>query len=421
MDEVVSKIRLAASELNVTSANEATTRFKLIDIVLSELLGWNREDIEVEDRVSEDGIGEFSDYIISTRQHSILIEAKKVGSNFEGVPKGRKALLKGSWLAKPVGNPVRQARDYGRKKGVGFCIATNGMTWVAFPVNRRDQVTFDESTCIVFQDINSLIDEVDEFKSMFSRHSAISGSLNKHLLGSERDQNEPRRLNNVYDKSFSKINRSSIFPYIEREIITAFNEELLAVNVDLLEKCYVQTPERTRFDSRIRMYITPQDQVLRTRPIRPLGPKSHKAVERLLKESKLNSRPIALLTLGLVGSGKTTFLNHTEKITCRDLFAAKTKPSLSWIYIDFRNFSQLANPRDTIVDGVFEYIKGPSYFNDYEKCVKYAYASEINALRTDPLAIMAANTDYTNTKIAELLMEDFKSRERRFPSRPESN
>jgi predicted type IV restriction endonuclease len=161
MDEVVSKIRLAASELNVTSANEATTRFKLIDIVLSELLGWNREDIEVEDRVSEDGIGEFSDYIISTRQHSILIEAKKVGSNFEGVPKGRKALLKGSWLAKPVGNPVRQARDYGRKKGVGFCIATNGMTWVAFPVNRRDQVTFDESTCIVFQDINSLIDEVD--------------------------------------------------------------------------------------------------------------------------------------------------------------------------------------------------------------------------------------------------------------------
>ena len=277
----------------------------------------------------------FLSYIITTGQHSILIEAKKVGSNFEGVPKGRKAFLRGAWLSRPVGNPIRQARDYGRKKSVGFCIATNGFTWIAFPVNRRDQVSFEDSACVIFQDIDSVLDDIEEFRNSFSRDKVISGSLDRSLLGSEKDQNEPRRLNNIYDRSFSIINRTSIFPYIEREIITAFNEELLSDNVELLEKCYVSTPERTRFDSRIRMYLTPQDQVLRTRHIRPLGPKSTRSIERLLKETHLHSRPIALLTVGLVGSGKTTFLNYTEK---------SESPVRDWC-----RFSQSANQQAGVI------------------------------------------------------------------------
>lgn len=312
MNEIASKIRLSSSELSTTGANEATTRLKLIDTIIFDLLRWTKDDVRVEYHLAEDGVTEFADYIISTGQHSILIEAKKVGSNFNGAPKGRRAFLRGTWLKQSVGDPIRQARDYGRKLGVGFCIATNGLTWIAFPVNRRDQVTFEDSSCIVFQDIDNVLNDIDDFVGIFARENVISGSLDKSLLGSATDQNEPRRLNNIYDRSFSKINRTSIFPHIEREIITAFNEELLSDNAEILEKCYVQTPERTRFDSRIRMYISPQDQVLKTRPIRPLGPKSSNAIKKLLKETNLNTRPIALLTVGLVGSGKTTFLNYTE-------------------------------------------------------------------------------------------------------------
>ena len=412
MDELIAKIRLSASELALSDANEAATRLKLIDTILFDLLGWRKDDVDVEDRVAEDGTTEFIDYAIATGQHSILIEAKKVSAKFDGVPKGRKAFLRGTWLQSPVGNPIRQARDYARKKGVGFCIATNGLTWVAFPVNRRDRVAFEDSACVIFQDLNIVIADMDEFVALFSRSQVISGSLDRSLLGSERDQNEPRRLNYIYDRSLSRINRTSIFPHIEREIITAFSEELLSDNVDLLEKCYVQTPERTRFNSRIRMYITPRDQVLRTRPIRPLGPKSNKAVERLLRETKLSSRPIALLTLGLVGSGKTTFLRHTEKIACKDLFVTlRDRPSVSWVYVDFRNFSVSQNPREIITSGIFEYITAHPFLKDYQKCVKYAYAKEIEAIKSGPLSIMGGNDEFINRQVAEILMNDYKRKE----------
>jgi hypothetical protein len=84
-----------ASELKLGGANEATTRLKLIDDVLFDLLGWGKDDIEVEQRIDEDGLTEFADYVISTGRHSILVEAKKVGANFDGLPRSRKAFLRG--------------------------------------------------------------------------------------------------------------------------------------------------------------------------------------------------------------------------------------------------------------------------------------------------------------------------------------
>lgn len=181
---------------------------------------------------------------------------------------------------------------------MGFCIATSGLSWVIFPINRRDQASFEDSACVIFHDMDELINSIEEFRELLSRSSVVARSLDKSLLGSDRDQNEPRRLNNIYDRSFSRINRASIFKYIEREIITAFNEELLSDNPELLEKCYVQTPERTRFDSRIRMYIAPRDQVFRPRPIKPVGGKSRGAVQRFLRETTLSSRPEARCVVG---------------------------------------------------------------------------------------------------------------------------
>lgn len=413
MSEVVNTLRLRASELKTKSGNEASTRFKLIDDILFGLLSWTKEDIEVEERVREDGETEFCDYLISTGRHSILLEAKKVGASFEGLPKSRKAFLKGSWLSRPVGQPIRQARDYARKKSVGYCIATNGLSWIAFPINRRDQVSFEDSACVVFPDIDTILGEdLEEFKALFSRQAVVAGSLDRALIGSERDQNEPRRLNNIYDKSFSKINRASIFPHIEREIVTAFNEELLTDNADLLNRCYVQTPERTRFDSRLQMYLAPRDQVLRTRPIKPVSRRGGKGVERILHETRLNTRPIALLTLGLVGAGKTTFLNYTSRVTSKQLFSiSASQPHAHWIYIDFRGFSASRDPRSFAIDGIFDYIQHHPFLRDNDKHVKFAYAQEIEALRSGPLAMLAGDEAAIRKETAAILMDDYRKKE----------
>src|ERR1700743_3772561 len=109
MNDALHELRLEVSELRNSKANEATTRFKLIDGVLFDVLGWQKVDISVEDRVDEDGGNESADSVISTGRHSILLEAKKIGASFEGAPKSRKAFLRGSWLSRPVGKPIKQA------------------------------------------------------------------------------------------------------------------------------------------------------------------------------------------------------------------------------------------------------------------------------------------------------------------------
>lgn len=409
------ELAVYASELRVSDANEATTRLKLINTVIFELLGWGKMDVKVEQRVSEDGKITFYDYVISSGSHSILIEAKRIGERFASLPKARKAHLTGNWVTTGAsGNAIIQAKTYARTLGVGFCAVTNGIDWIIFPINRRDQVPFDQSLAIVFSDLAySDSAQVLELTELLSRNNVISGSLEEELLGSSRDQTEPRRLNNIYDKSFSKVNRTSIFPAIEREIVTAFNEGLLADNPSLLEKCYVQTPERIRFDSRIQMYLNHRDQVLKTKPIRPLGRrKDVQAVKNLLTENKLTQRSIALLAVGLVGAGKTTFLHHISKVSAGNQFDVNSnKPNGCWIYIDFRDYSQVMNPRNFILDGIFDYVISHPFLNNFDNSISNAYKNEIEQLKSGPLSLLVDDKSNFNKAVADLIVGDYKEKE----------
>lgn len=408
-------LEVFSSELRVTNANEATTRLKLIDKVVFDMLGWDKMDVKVEERVSEDGKTTFFDYVISSGSHSILIEAKKIGERFSNLPKTRKAHLNGKWVYNgPSGAAITQAKAYARTLGVGFCVVTNGIDWIIFPINRRDQVSFEKSLAVIFNGIiYSEESESKELWHLLAKEQVISGSLEDELLGSSRDQTEPRRLNNIYDKSFSKVNRTSIFPTIEREIVTAFNDGLLADNPSLLEKCYVQTPERIRFDSRIQMYLNHREQVLKTKPIRPVGRrKDAQAVKNLLTENKLTQRSIALLALGLVGAGKTTFLNYISQVSSGNQFdITKSRPKGCWIHIDFRDYSQVQEPRDFILDGVFHYVINHPFLNNFDLSLEKAYRTEIEQLKTGPLSLLVSDDLSLKKAIADLIVDDYKNKE----------
>jgi predicted type IV restriction endonuclease len=171
------------SALRLADANEATTRLKLIDEILFDVLGWTKDDVEVEERVTEDGKTQFIDYLCRTAQTSLLIEAKRISVDFGRLPDVRRSVLKGSWLKGEAKEAVYQARDYGRRKGVGFCAATNGEAWIVFPINRRDAVSFEESSCIIFNTSVSTLDyDFEEFKGILSRESVIDNALERALF-----------------------------------------------------------------------------------------------------------------------------------------------------------------------------------------------------------------------------------------------
>lgn len=57
--------------LTLHDANEAETRLKVINDVLYSVLGWSHADVNVEQRVSEDGTTTWSDYTLKTGMAAI--------------------------------------------------------------------------------------------------------------------------------------------------------------------------------------------------------------------------------------------------------------------------------------------------------------------------------------------------------------
>ena len=400
------------SDIRTSDGNEADTRFKVIDDVLTSVLGWDKTDFELEERVSEDGADFFLDYLITTAQTSLLVEAKRAQVDFSQLPNSRRASLKGSWVKGELRKAIHQARDYGRKTGVGFCAVTNGDAWIIFPVNRRDLVSFEETYAVIFADAEQALeaDSVD-FRALLSRDSVIDGSLEQGLLGGDSNQTENRRLNRIYDHSYSKIARTTMFSSIEDEIVTAFSEELVSKNPELLQKAYVDTADRIKFDDRVKMAVLRREQVINTRPTRPVGRSGVGPAAEKVLTMRVRSQPIALLTLGLVGSGKTTFLRYVEKVSGRDFFDQATgSPKAHWLYIDFRSYSKSIIPRKFIYDEIFEYIAQNSILGDYDRTISHAYESEIKALKRGPLAVMRGNETAINEKISSILMKEYEER-----------
>src|SRR5258705_5921910 len=99
-------------QLRLEDASEAETRFHVIDELLTRVLGWEREDITVEERVSADGTSRFADYILRTPAASLVVEAKRAGAAFT-LPTKLKLLKLGGVLSEGgLGDAIRHARDY---------------------------------------------------------------------------------------------------------------------------------------------------------------------------------------------------------------------------------------------------------------------------------------------------------------------
>jgi hypothetical protein len=411
MNKLVAELVETYAKLKLHSANEAETRKKLIDRVLENLLGWTDDDISYEERVSEDGKTTFSDYIIRTADVSILIEAKRVGNTFNTVPDKKKVKLSSSFLQGETGNAIKQAREYCRKKSIPFAVVTNGSQWILFPAVRTDSVSFSDSNAIIFDSLErALGEELTEFTDLLSRAGVIEGNLSIQLIGRNTDQFEERRLNKFFKGGNSK-RENPIYPLIENEVITAFSDSIINSDNDLLDKCYVKNADRTKFDNRIQMHLNKREPLFLAQPKRPMRKRESGSLVESLNAAFNNHRPLAILILGTVGTGKTTFLQYTRRVASAKYFEKrKDQPYPHWIDIDFRSFSKNESPIDFIYSQLFNYINEDEFFSDYNRSIRSAYKSEINALKTGPLFLVAKNEAEFEKKITEVIMNDYEKK-----------
>ena len=413
MNEIIQKCLDNYAKLELHNANEAETRKKLIDIILEDILEWNTDDISYEERVSEDNQTTFADYIIKTADICIIVEAKRIGHTFCIVPQQKELKLGSKLIPGDTKEAIIQARDYCRKKNIPFAVVTNGAQWIVFPAVRTDSITFEESTAIFFDSLErTLGEELLDFKSLLSRDSVIEGNLSLKLIGRRTDQFEERRLNSFFSNAANK-QPNPIYPLIENEVVTAFSDSISeSEDKSLLEKCYVKNADRKKIDNRIEMHLHKKEAIFSTVPKKPMRKRESTALVDSITAASSNTKPLAILILGAVGAGKTTFLEYTRKVSTVDYFKKTTdKKYPHWISIDFREFSQNEKPIDFIYNSMFNYLANDDFFSNYQECIKYAYKEEIEGLKKGPLYLIAqSDSSEFDKRISDIIMDDYQNK-----------
>lgn len=105
--------------------NEDTTRFHLIDTILTDCLDWDKSKIVTEPAYN----GDYADYVLSLSRPMIILEAKREGNYFE-IPIGKKD-IEYSIRSLCKDNPefkkaIEQVAGYCQQRGVEIAIVSNG-------------------------------------------------------------------------------------------------------------------------------------------------------------------------------------------------------------------------------------------------------------------------------------------------------
>lgn len=398
--------------ISLHNGNEAETRLKVINRILTEVLLWTDEDIKPEEHVTEDGLTTYADYILKTANIALVVEAKKGGDTFDSRIDKRRIKLSNSFLQSEIGNAIIQARDYARKFGIDYAVATNGNVWACFPAQRHDQVKFNDSTAIIFWSLTDCLkDNYQEFYDLLSRDAVISGSLETALLGRVENQIEDRKIKSFYNHQTRNLNSNPIYNLLSSEMRTAFSDSIANLDDDSFERCYVTTPESIRFDSKIRMNIGRRQSVINGETLRGLNDKdTPKIISKFSVRGKkgvliADNKPLAILLLGTVGSGKTTFIHYMRKVRIKELFSERNDiETPHWLHIDFLDNPNGNSVTDFIYKSIFDYIIGHPVLRTKE-FVFEAFKADIEAINAGPLFLLSEEDK--NRRVSDFLFEKY--------------
>jgi hypothetical protein len=306
---------------HVLGRNEATTRLQLIDRLLFDCLGWEREEAELEDHEA----GEFADYVLDRRGRHLVVEAKREGAWFV-LPNEierivRLETLRG--LDNVVADAVDQVSGYAQKRGIPYAVACNGHQLIAFVGSRQDGVSPDEGRALVFASPADLLEGFAELWDVLSRQGAATRRLTRRL-GAVAAAPPPKLSEQI--AAYPGTAPGDEQQYQLATLHVLFLPDYVRDDekeVEFLERCYCPPGAFSHLAALNRA-------VLRARYSKALGQELKVGLEEARQKEGLNPQlreevaattagrqPIVLL--GDVGVGKTMFLRRLLRVDAREL------------------------------------------------------------------------------------------------------
>lgn len=352
LDHAIATLRelipLAAS-LATGDANEAATRFHIIDRVIFDVCGWPRDNPDsatVEFRAdSSDGSAGWADYRLCCAPHPALavVEAKRVGTSFS-IPHSPNAMrlryrrfesLNGAGDVEAL----EQARSYAQSIGAAVIVATNGPQWL---LSRTfiEGLPRSKYPIITFSSIQDMITDISLFLDILSPEAM---SVSRHISTFDRALNGEVTFSNALTKRWASdrgMGENEFSPGIRFVMQELFDRIDLPGRVDMLERCYVYQQRSKTYNQRLETALKDHfPPFIRGSSVDPVDDEREDAPR--FRESivaKARSAGEVILVVGNVGVGKTTFLNRFFDI----VLPGKLKNKLIVARVDFNEMVESA-------------------------------------------------------------------------------
>lgn len=299
-----------------TIHTESDTRFKIVDPMLVEVLGWQKSDVLTEE---EAGKG-FLDYKLSVDGLAkVIVEAKRDGRAFELATRdcGGAYKLSGPALKNDsVQEGIKQAVHYSAYKGAELACVTNGREWIFFRSNRTgDGLDTLEGKAIVFPSLECIRERFGLFYDLLAKSKVKNLTFRGLFQEAEgriiRHSDFERRLRTPESAEFLK--QPEIYSAMDR-IMTSFFQRLTDErDNEMIEECFVETKESKAAEQRLLRLA--EDLVGQ---IRPLETGTGSQLVEILEHAKSTKLNQFILIVGTKGAGKSTFIQRFFDIRLPD-------------------------------------------------------------------------------------------------------
>lgn len=284
---------------------EQDARFRIINRMLTEVLGWEFKEIKTEKK-NDSG---FSDYLLSHASKArAIVEAKKVGTPIIATKSKKVTTYKLYGPAmRPAVEGIQQARDYCVEESVDLAILTSGTTWAGFLALRTDGKKIKDGKAIAFPTLESVRDNFGKFWDLFSREGVISKLYRVAINEAEGFSLSPSEpLFVPIEQSTIKLAAKSDLARDLEEVFESFFSAMSGDDdPDMLRNCFVESKESKQGDktlSKITADLISHLEVISGSTGGALGEEVARAV-KLRRGEKV-------LIIGNKGAGKSTFVDR---------------------------------------------------------------------------------------------------------------
>ena len=311
IDEIKSKCDFA-------KMNEASTRFLIIDEVLTNLLKWPKEEISVEEHIE----GNFVDYILKGKNNkpALIIESKKTGKYFE-LPQNLNAHQRFQKISVDkllsddnIKSAMIQVKEYCEDLICNYAAITNGEVWIIFKVTPTNQKPWKKLPAFIIKNIDFFKFEYITAINLLGYSNVVDrNSLQSNIGVHKKNYSEvffPKNKIVAYDTVVTSNKYSNSFSAIARKFLgpIPINDR------EFMDRCYVTNQgQYDKLQQNVHGFLhdalTPffKEQGFRDFSVDKNGGAFGINIVKIIKQENLDN---VMILFGGRGSGKSTFLKR---------------------------------------------------------------------------------------------------------------